>query len=1155
MTPDEFPPSEKNDFFWCTSRWEVLDWCEAQGVLPLPCKWGTKGPHRAVTEKALIDAAPDCGTFLVDHPYRRKIIHEIWTSREKRFKRLNISLVCGWDGVCSIDCDSGITMQLADSFVYAPRIKSKKGGKLIFRLVGDAPTLVQYKNALGDVELEFFSRNKHVLIYGMHPDKDAEGKDIRYKFYPADIPTLTWEQLHDILLRIASSAGLSEIIGRETPKKKIETDIISKAFVSGTSHNFSDWFNLPCPEPDNAELHGDELQGSHPVHGSTTRNNFTVDIRNGTWYCHRCKSGGDRFLWLLVENKIITCDQAMGGWKGLSQDQLKQANILLKTLYPDRYEDYWATFPRTVSFNKSTDVVDVTTKTLPKSLPDHTITVIHGLPRIGKTDRMIDWLISEDSGTYVSATHSVILNAAMIMEKKWGIQNITNQTAVIVVGKSYACNNDGKEKCNCRNCTKFPGKNSISTGLSFIDYKIAGNQLLTELKMLTPDNIPVDYCPYYLLQLAKINADFKFTVPFFTTVDNPFLKVEPGALTVIDEDPTIDYYRPKPLLIATYYSYIRDGGGVVIPHLGKTTIPDLKKLKKYIESKAKKLSDVDQVIVEIIQKFLQIHGALTTFNKSPTKSTKEWFDDNLKNINFTNNLSHESKLDVLKTVVKYISASGIKSADLPAVFEPALFPYEKTFSWQGTSPQSLFFIADNSLFKIPDFNRLVLVGGIRAELFAQDLAEKKEIADLNHIVVSEFSFIQNYIVIRLNGPSEERIKQLKEANPDIKIDIPKAQRNQLQTLLQKTAGRNRKRSSRYPALIVTSSERKQEELAKRLGECSAMCKDHGIKSLWGFYLIGTLVIFYENSIISRGLDIPFFDQLFLDCGSFATPYWTARKQHFKELIEGLKDKTEITEKTSGNPEVLKENYKEEIEKINDIISTIQCDETTNCVLRAAPIHQNSSTERLKVIIIRDTDFYSKLDINFSSRVTSITITDDDDSDALLDTLEDVSHAPTPTDENLDREKPTSSGSETILHPQVVHKLIDLRDRLLNFTLPSPWRVDSIDRKALPYERFIHILKYIPSLRRIGKSSGHGGTITLEAISRRCRKKFNEQITDKTIKECIRCALDDRILLEKRDGGNVSYYFHDNVLATFANAPNTGPAYPVSLAILVEDNEE
>lgn len=55
------------------------------------------------------------------------------------------------------------------------------------------------------------------------------------------------------------------------------------------------------------------LKGAHPVHGSSSGNNFEVDFRENTWRCWRCGSGGGVALAIAVREGIIRCDQARAG--------------------------------------------------------------------------------------------------------------------------------------------------------------------------------------------------------------------------------------------------------------------------------------------------------------------------------------------------------------------------------------------------------------------------------------------------------------------------------------------------------------------------------------------------------------------------------------------------------------------------------------------------------------------------------------------------------------------------------------------------------------------------------------------------------------------------------------------------------------------------
>jgi hypothetical protein len=64
-----------------------------------------------------------------------------------------------------------------------------------------------------------------------------------------------------------------------------------------------------------AGLHkrGSEYFGPHPIHGSTTKQNFWVNPSKNCWHCFRHGSGGGPLLWLAVEEGIIDCSEAGSG--------------------------------------------------------------------------------------------------------------------------------------------------------------------------------------------------------------------------------------------------------------------------------------------------------------------------------------------------------------------------------------------------------------------------------------------------------------------------------------------------------------------------------------------------------------------------------------------------------------------------------------------------------------------------------------------------------------------------------------------------------------------------------------------------------------------------------------------------------------------------
>jgi len=76
-------------------------------------------------------------------------------------------------------------------------------------------------------------------------------------------------------------------------------------------------FDIPIADVINLatlkQIGENEFQGSHPLHGSQTGINFTVNTRKNCWHCFRCNSGGGALNWIAVKHKIIECHEAQKG--------------------------------------------------------------------------------------------------------------------------------------------------------------------------------------------------------------------------------------------------------------------------------------------------------------------------------------------------------------------------------------------------------------------------------------------------------------------------------------------------------------------------------------------------------------------------------------------------------------------------------------------------------------------------------------------------------------------------------------------------------------------------------------------------------------------------------------------------------------------------
>jgi len=91
--------------------------------------------------------------------------------------------------------------------------------------------------------------------------------------------------------------------------KQLEEQALFEAEQIGVAIPLADLIDLNELQARNK----DELQGSHPIHGSMTGQNFTVNLKKNVWHCFRCNSGGGGLMWIAVENGLLKCHEAQKG--------------------------------------------------------------------------------------------------------------------------------------------------------------------------------------------------------------------------------------------------------------------------------------------------------------------------------------------------------------------------------------------------------------------------------------------------------------------------------------------------------------------------------------------------------------------------------------------------------------------------------------------------------------------------------------------------------------------------------------------------------------------------------------------------------------------------------------------------------------------------
>jgi hypothetical protein len=255
----------------------------------------------------------------------------------------------------------------------------------------------------------------------------------------------------------------------------------------------------------------------------------------------------------------------------------------------------------------------------------------------------------------------------------------------------------------------------------------------------------------------------------------------------------------------------------------------------------------------------------------------------------------------------------ISNISITEVFEPILFPAPKRYIWIGDYPSSLYLVGDRTIIRPPDAQQLVIIGATNAELFIEQLCAGSP-KDPVILDITEFPFKENFTVFHLNGETKKREDRM------------------MLRFIRLIVERNRKRDDKAPCLILTNSKKSQEHLWGRHPSASIMSRDETEEDQISNWRTGKLNIFYTNSTLSRGLNVPYYDLLLVDSCTYTIPFWTSEIQRAKE---------------SGDQRA--------IMRARMIYSRLISDELTNSVLRHSPVH-GVREEQAKFIVVKSGDF-------------------------------------------------------------------------------------------------------------------------------------------------------------------------------------------------------
>lgn len=648
---------------------------------------------------------------------------------------------------------------------------------------------------------------------------------------------------------------------------------------------------------------------------------------------------------------------------------------------------------------------------------DKSVLCIHlrGLPRTGKSFNGIRYMGQYDSGVYVCPNHDIIDQQFATFKKLY-----PEKSCVRLMGKgnnTKLCKNEA-DLFQCTNCPYKPRFNKdvvitkrIEEGeLKESDREIIEKDVISikEMEKLSKEwvikykhidmntfytddfkndyeNDNKRYCPYYALHFCEENVDYVFTIPYYTVSDDPITKIREREVCVIDEDTSFKFYQPTDLLIMETADY-RNGISIIANHLIEY-IGLLEQFETYVTKvkiknednevqlvDKKRLMRVDRVILGIIATIRQMNDMIETYREDHIPENVNDLIDDLKTVKFKlfgdeadkkydinyYDIVDDDKKMVLDKVTEFEKTvkSGKGENSLASLFEPFLYPYiNNKIVELGKYQKSLYLVGDKSkLIRKPNCGeKYILIGFTEAGLFAEQMFPNT--SDRLRLRVSWFPYGKNFKIFSICGENKQK------------------QTSQFRNIMRRMVVANKNEDWTVPYMVLTSSQKKQEEIWKRYSsDATHMCREDNIYNIFDTWYMGKGLIFYQNSVISRGIDIPFMDIIFVDSCNFAQPYYEAVVNYYEQYILDLKvEYTVLLKKikkiiaTPNSPDIEKlGEYEDILNKLsndikessarladeNDIRNLLLVDETTNSVLRPTPVNKKRE-DQCKFVIIKE----------------------------------------------------------------------------------------------------------------------------------------------------------------------------------------------------------
>ena len=600
---------------------------------------------------------------------------------------------------------------------------------------------------------------------------------------------------------------------------------------------------------------GTEFKGTHPFHASSGGQNFSLNPSRGIWHCFHHNCGGGWVELLAMKEGIISCGQRLS-----SADRKKT----IRRAYELGILEEEVIEAPTVEIQLDSDEVDE----IPNEIPDGYVIELVAPPRTGKTHKVVVWLKKFGEGNYITHTHAVVEHAIKIARE------IGMVGAVWVVGMNQpgACRYNG----DCENCILRTTKDTF-----FADNAKA-MKLLKDKGILTVEDIPKDMCPYSTLKRAEQYAQYCFTVV------NNIGRIVPRKMVILDEEPTLSHFYAGSIEIArikntrgdvSNKNYISKSAELqndldrIIKHRKKPAFKEyalkMREIEQIIESGSVSGEDIDTISAKIYNAIIDFEPRHIEVRSGDEDGKKDGEELNFNQcVKCLGNIYRENPVRIIN---------------------------------RGGGHRSIFILGDErqtcyDMDWMEEAEKIIVIGATRGAIFVKEFEGRR-------VEVGKFRYDNRFVVIGVEADG-----------------ILRGNHSEQQKLVIRTAAKlwgGAESEERMPFLVLTGSKREQSNAAAAIKGASRLNKERegGMKAK---YLAGEPAIFYQNSVISRGLDVDQYNLMFVHGCNFAEPFWS------------VADK--------------------------GIAAAIVADETTNSVLRISPTLRND-IETMKVVVMPADDMH------------------------------------------------------------------------------------------------------------------------------------------------------------------------------------------------------